>query len=564
MLSAIRRNLRDLKASTSGNATLLVALGMPVLIGSSGLAVDTSQWYMWKRELQNAADQAALAGAWAKSSGTSTSTYSARAIQEFNANVAATSNFHTTPAVSTVSHGTGTNNAVLVTVSATKTLPFSSIITGESTTVAVQSKAAFTSGATYTTCLLAVHPSASQAFKFGGSVSGSSNCGAGSLSTDPTASMKEDGNTSVPLGSVVSAGGIDDAFENNLGANGEIRENETDLSDPYGDIATPDSSTSTAKTYVCPTGTSGSGTYTTADVTVRTVRTYQYYTKAGTTYTWAPAYNGPFKRPTFDNYPGITTQDVIISSSSSSNAEPDPFEYHPGISPDEVPETSPSSSIVGPNTGDYVKYGSGSATIYETETTTVYTSYSDVKTVQGTAGSAANLQPGIYTAINISCNTNFSPGIYFTNSIDFGQNHAITGAGVLFVITSASGNITINSNSNMDISGITATTLVNNYGYTSADANKLAGMVFWDKLSTNSFNMNGNATVKIDGVFYMPNRDTTFNGTAAANVNSGKCMMVVSSTMTINGNFNVTNFCTPNGVPAMNIGGGTATVKLVS
>ncbi len=102
MLSAIRRTLRDLQSSTSGNATLLVALGMPVLIGSSGLAVDTSQWYMWKRELQNAADQAALAGAWAKSSATSSSNYANRAAQEFNANVATTSGFHTTPSVTTV------------------------------------------------------------------------------------------------------------------------------------------------------------------------------------------------------------------------------------------------------------------------------------------------------------------------------------------------------------------------------------------------------------------------------------------------------------------------------
>lgn len=103
MLSAIRRTLRDLQSSTSGNATLLVALGMPVLIGSSGLAVDTSQWYMWKRELQNAADQAALAGAWAKSSATSSSNYANRAAQEFNANVATTSGFHTTPSVTTAS-----------------------------------------------------------------------------------------------------------------------------------------------------------------------------------------------------------------------------------------------------------------------------------------------------------------------------------------------------------------------------------------------------------------------------------------------------------------------------
>lgn len=68
MLASIRRKLGQLKANTSGNATLLVALGLPALVGGSGLAVDTAQWYMWKRELQFAVDQAALAGAWARTS----------------------------------------------------------------------------------------------------------------------------------------------------------------------------------------------------------------------------------------------------------------------------------------------------------------------------------------------------------------------------------------------------------------------------------------------------------------------------------------------------------------
>lgn len=74
MLASIRRKLGQLKANTSGNATLLVALGMPVLIGGSGLAVDTAEWYMWKRELQFAVDQAALAGAWARSDSDTAST----------------------------------------------------------------------------------------------------------------------------------------------------------------------------------------------------------------------------------------------------------------------------------------------------------------------------------------------------------------------------------------------------------------------------------------------------------------------------------------------------------
>ena len=66
MFGRIRKAVGNLKSSTSGNTTLLVALGMPALIGGAGMAVDTAQWYLWKRELQFAADQAALAGAWAR------------------------------------------------------------------------------------------------------------------------------------------------------------------------------------------------------------------------------------------------------------------------------------------------------------------------------------------------------------------------------------------------------------------------------------------------------------------------------------------------------------------
>jgi Flp pilus assembly protein TadG len=47
----IKRVFSRLKACTSGNALIMVAGGMPVLIGAAGFAVDVSQWYLWKREL---------------------------------------------------------------------------------------------------------------------------------------------------------------------------------------------------------------------------------------------------------------------------------------------------------------------------------------------------------------------------------------------------------------------------------------------------------------------------------------------------------------------------------
>ena len=45
-----------------GNAMIIAAAALPLLIGSAGLATDTIQWALWKRQLQRAANSAAIAG----------------------------------------------------------------------------------------------------------------------------------------------------------------------------------------------------------------------------------------------------------------------------------------------------------------------------------------------------------------------------------------------------------------------------------------------------------------------------------------------------------------------
>ena len=144
MLSTIRRILGDLRHNKSGNAMLLVALGMPVLIGTSGLAVDSAQYYMWKRDLQFAVDQAALAGAWARTTTATQSTYQSRALQEYNANVQNSADFDSGPTTTLVNYNSGTQNAVKVVASATKRLPFTNIVTGRSVTVSVTATASAT------------------------------------------------------------------------------------------------------------------------------------------------------------------------------------------------------------------------------------------------------------------------------------------------------------------------------------------------------------------------------------------------------------------------------------
>src|SRR5438105_13786278 len=57
-VSLLRKLVRDRR----GNAAIVAAAVLPLLIGASGLAVDGIQWVLQKRDIQAAADSAAIAG----------------------------------------------------------------------------------------------------------------------------------------------------------------------------------------------------------------------------------------------------------------------------------------------------------------------------------------------------------------------------------------------------------------------------------------------------------------------------------------------------------------------
>lgn len=64
MIAFIRKILRDRR----GNALAIACAAMPLVVGAAGLATDTIQWTLWKRQLQRAADSAAIAGVYDRSS----------------------------------------------------------------------------------------------------------------------------------------------------------------------------------------------------------------------------------------------------------------------------------------------------------------------------------------------------------------------------------------------------------------------------------------------------------------------------------------------------------------
>ena len=65
--------LRKLLGNERGNVIFIMAASLPIVIACAGLASDTIQWTLWKRQLQRAADSAALAGVYTRSTDNSQS-----------------------------------------------------------------------------------------------------------------------------------------------------------------------------------------------------------------------------------------------------------------------------------------------------------------------------------------------------------------------------------------------------------------------------------------------------------------------------------------------------------
>jgi uncharacterized membrane protein len=55
--------VRRLLQSERGNVIVLGATTLPMVIGAAAIGIDTIQLSLWKRQLQRAADSAAMAGA---------------------------------------------------------------------------------------------------------------------------------------------------------------------------------------------------------------------------------------------------------------------------------------------------------------------------------------------------------------------------------------------------------------------------------------------------------------------------------------------------------------------
>lgn len=521
-MSVLRGFVKKLKRSQSGNAALLVALGMPALIGGTGYAVDTAQWYLWKRELQHAVDQAAIAGAWAKAEDPSSNMYISRADREYENNVALVSTFDSGATVTLEDYDGGSANSVQVVASATGRLPFSSFLIGNSTTVQVKAVAIHEPAESWTPCLLALDDSASKAVWFSGGPTVTAECGVGSLS-DASDAIAIDGNSGTyDLGFLITAGDVDDGHMQTGDA--VIVEGMGDLADPYEGLTPPDNAT--PRSLSCPTG----GGSWTADQTTTVTTSYAYSEGPNPSNSVSISYSSPRSGST-----SSSTQTGLSFSSEPSNST----------------QTTTSSQQVG---------GRGNNKVWETETQTTSVSYTNKVNL---TPQATTMQPGTYTDFTVACATTLASGVYV---IDGGNikisstNASLTGSGVMFVLKNGAGiditGGTINLTAMMTVAELTAV------GVAADEAEKMIGMlVFEDENSSASGNkLHGNTNTVMNGIVYTPNSGISIAGTMRG---SSKCLELAVATMQITGTADLTTLCPVNVTPTTNISTRTSQVRLV-
>lgn len=229
----MRNLLRRIWEDKHGNALVLGAAALPLLLGSAGLATDTIQWALWKRQLQRAADSAAIAGVYErvdKEGGTTT--------VEAAVNHDLTINHHTGialetgyPQVTYPANETGKANMVNVVLAVRRPLSFSSMFMSAAPQIRVSARAAaVSSNAEF--CVLSLQDNSKTGIQVTGNAEILMDCGWMTNSTSTNAAAGQ-GSSRITATTLAAAGGIQASRNWNVQA---YQPYSPQLDDPYKDL----------------------------------------------------------------------------------------------------------------------------------------------------------------------------------------------------------------------------------------------------------------------------------------------------------------------------------------
>ena len=227
---------------------MMAAAAMPLFIAAAGLATDTVQWTLWKRQIQRQADSAALAGAYAVAQG-------------FNASASATSDINQmslialsqTPIIEnapTAGDYAGNGKAVRVILQTSQELPFSKILGITAPVITGEATAAVVSQGEY--CVVSLEQTATVGITLQGNATVDLGCGIMTNSRAANA-VTAGGSSTVKASPVAAVGGLQTS--SNYDVSTALLPYSVPEPDPYASLPTPSPSGCAGKVSVNPNGT---------------------------------------------------------------------------------------------------------------------------------------------------------------------------------------------------------------------------------------------------------------------------------------------------------------------
>lgn len=244
-LKALRRNER-------GNVLIIGAATLPMMMGAAGLAIDTVQLALWKRQLQRAADSAAIAGGHAMVQGASTNQAVANDLDEhidFDIGKNETPEL-TGTLVQPGSFAAGSisaqlcatravapcyERAVRVALQTQRRLPFMYIFTGALNTIEANGTAAVTESGEF--CMISLYNGNNPGIIAGGNANLNLTCGISTNARASSNAINIFGNATVTATPLAAVGGIDPG-KNTYTAQ-ILQPFSTPVVDPYANVPDP-------------------------------------------------------------------------------------------------------------------------------------------------------------------------------------------------------------------------------------------------------------------------------------------------------------------------------------
>jgi Flp pilus assembly protein TadG len=224
--------LRKLSRNQRGNALAIVAAAMPLVVGAAAIGVDTISASLARRQLQRAADSAALAGAYALVQHESHTT---AAEHDLTLNNDVTLNgAPVIESAPTAGPWAGSARAVRVVLTAERVVPFIGFFTGDTMTVTTEATASWLYVGDY--CAVALEEGATTGINITGNATVGLGCGMISNSSGASA-VTATGSASITASPIAAVGNVPASA--NYASGTELLPYSLPFDDPFEDLPTP-------------------------------------------------------------------------------------------------------------------------------------------------------------------------------------------------------------------------------------------------------------------------------------------------------------------------------------